>query len=90
MPKKQVLRAFQDIFKMRKFQINDDILFMMNIESLKEFKNKFPSVTFFSRFLASTEFFNGRTFISLAKIFGVSSTTMAIRLEELELIDYPQ
>ena len=39
-----------------------------------------------AKLLADSESYNGVRFISLANQFRVSTTTMAIRLEELELV----
>lgn len=90
MPGKQIMRAFNDLFGMKKFILNNDTLFIMNLKSHSEFRSKFKNQEQLSRFFASTEFFNGRGFESMAKIFNVSIETMAIRLKELNLVLYPK
>lgn len=88
MPAKQVEKAFQDIFKMEKFLINDDTKFLLNLTSYEGFKKKYKNIRGLTRYFASTETFDRRNFQSLAKLFGVSVETMAIRLEELNLVEF--
>lgn len=85
MPKKIVIKQFQGQFYVNKFEVNTNtaILFGMRLSELRE---KCKTVRDLSRLLASTEFYNGIFFPSLATQFQVSTETMAIRLEELKLV----
>ncbi|MBX2968271.1 MAG: cyclodeaminase/cyclohydrolase family protein [Cyclobacteriaceae bacterium] len=88
MPKKQVEAVFKELFLLKKFIITDDSVFALNQKSVSEFREKCHDLRGLARFIAAAELFQGRTFQSLAKIFKVSIETMAIRLEELELVEF--
>ena len=88
MPQKQIVRSFQDLFSMNRFLINEDSVFALNGGSLSAFKLKCRNLRDLSRAIASAESFYGTPFQSMAEIFNVSIEAMAIRLEELDLIEY--
>ncbi len=90
LPKRQVEAIFLELFILKKFIITDDTVFALNQKNVKvsEFRVKCKDLRGLSRFIAENEHFNGRTFKSLSKIFHVSVETMAIRLEELELVEF--
>lgn len=87
MPSRQVKSIFTFLFQSEKFTINEDTAFALN-ERTSDLRKKFRNLREFSRYLASVEFFSNRPFKSIAKQFGVSVEPMAIRLEELKLIEF--
>jgi Zn-dependent peptidase ImmA (M78 family)/formiminotetrahydrofolate cyclodeaminase len=87
MPKKQVLKTFTSIFLTQKFVINDETAFAFKLRSVDELVKECSSLRGLSRKLASVESYNGKHFTSIAKRFNVSVETMAIRLEELDLLE---
>lgn len=88
MPKKQVRKLFQEIFNMEKFFLNEDNVFALTGGSVSSFRSKCKSLRELSRIIASAESFYGTPFKSMAEIFNVSVEAMAIRLEELALIEF--
>jgi len=60
----------------------------MREQDVKIFKEKCKNLRGLSRLLAATTIYAGKPFTPLSKIFGVSNETMAIRLEELGLIEF--
>ena len=87
MPKKQTLRVFQDLFLTEKFIVNDDTAFALNEGSAGAVKAKCKDLRGLARIIASAEYYNGKNFPSISKQFRVSVEAMAIRLEELELLE---
>lgn len=85
MPRKIVTQQFGQLFYTKKFEINTNTAILLGMR-LSELRKKCRTVRDLSRLLASTEFYNNRFFPSLAKQFQVSTETMAIRLEELQLV----
>ncbi len=87
LPAKYVTRAFETTFLVKGFfPFNDNTAFWLcpdNPDSVLRPHNPRER----SMALASTESYGGKHFLSLAKRFRVSATTMAIRLEELGLIE---
>jgi Zn-dependent peptidase ImmA (M78 family) len=88
MPKKQVQNYFEELFKLEKFVINERTAIALGKGRSTEMRVKYQDLRSLSKLIATTEHFDGRSFLSLAKIFNVSVEAMAIRLEELELVDY--
>jgi formiminotetrahydrofolate cyclodeaminase/Zn-dependent peptidase ImmA (M78 family) len=88
MPKKQVRGLFQGIYNMERFSLNEDNIFALTGGSLKSFIAKCRNLRELSRFIASAESLYGSPFRSMAEVFNVSIEAMAIRLEELELIEF--
>lgn len=87
MPAKLVRERFTAAFKTERFISTDDTSFALCCLSLDEFQVKYTTQRSRSRLLASTESYSGRHFTSLATQFRVSVEAMAIRLEELNLLD---
>ena len=88
MPSKHVRRVFKDFFKVeKKFHVNEDTVFYLNFGSVEELKSKCKDLHSLARTLASTESYGGQNFDSMARCFKVSDEAMAIRLEELELLE---
>lgn len=87
MPERLVRSAFENAFKAREFILNEDTAFALNAGDLESLRATCPEVRDLSRLLASTTRYDGVQFYSLAEQFGVSVKAMAIRLEELNLIE---
>jgi Zn-dependent peptidase ImmA (M78 family) len=85
MPASTVRAIFQEVFAMEKFVINIDRVFKVGGGSVEQFTQKHPNLRSLSRFVAR---YKRGTFQPLHKIFGVSAEAMAIRLEELALVQY--
>lgn len=88
MPTKGVRSIFGGLFDTQNFVINESTAVALNSGSVNALRARCQNIRGLSRFLASTEYYGGKSFNSLAKIFGVSVETMAIRLEELNLLDF--
>lgn len=86
MPRKLVEAIFEKFFLTNKFFLNEETAFALGLSDFMKIKEKVKSHRQLSRILASTEYYNGLHFISLAKQFRVSNEAMAIRLEELDLL----
>ena len=88
MPEKLVRKRFQQFFFCKKFVFDDNTIFALNRSDCPDLYRKGrETIRPRSRTLASATVYNGRHFVSLADQFHVSVETMAIRLEELELIE---
>ena len=87
MPSKDVRRIFHDLFQIEKFHITDDTAFNLISGSVEELKAKCKDLRSLAYTLASTESYGGLNFKSMAQRFKVSNEAMAIRLEELELLE---
>lgn len=88
MPAKLVEDIFFEIFQTDKFKINESSVLAIRGNSVSTLRKRCQDKRGLSRLLATTEYYGGKTFISLSKIFKVSIETMAIRLEELDLVDF--
>jgi Zn-dependent peptidase ImmA (M78 family) len=88
MPKKLVKGLFKQLFLTDKFTINENTVFALNERSVSVFMRERKDLRGLTKFLASAEHFAGESFRSMAEIFQVSVETMAIRLEELELVEF--
>lgn len=69
------------------FSFNEDRVFALTQGTSEAFKKKYGSRHDRPKLLSSSEQFNGKHFRSLAKQFKVSVGAMAIRLEELKLLE---
>lgn len=87
MPRKAVIKAFEETFDIdTPFIFTDNTAFRLqpgNHDVLMREGDKHDRAVA----LASAQSYGGRPFFSLAKQFGVSVSSMAIRLEELELFE---
>ena len=88
MPRKLVESKFEDLFLMKKFKVDEETVFALTAGSVSDFKEKYKELRDFSEFLAVAEYFNGKHFYSISKQFRVSAGAMAIRLEELKLVEF--
>ena len=87
MPEKQVRKVFKKMFKTSCFTLTDDTAFALTTGTLESIQNECRSLRDLTRLVASTERYNGIEYKSLAKQFNVSIEALAIRLEELKLVD---
>lgn len=89
MPAKAVKKAFELGFEMPRFELNQG-----NFDALRTrvdfftFKLRCENRRGLARYIAGAEYFGGNTFVPLANLFRVSIETMAIRLEELDLVSF--
>jgi formiminotetrahydrofolate cyclodeaminase/Zn-dependent peptidase ImmA (M78 family) len=88
MPEKQVKKLFQEIFLIEKFFPNEDNVFALTGGSLSSFRSNCRNLRELSRIIASAESLYGNPFKSMAEVFNVSIGAMAIRLEELGLVEF--
>ena len=88
MPKKIVVQLFQELFQTDQFAINEENARLLTSGSAYELRKKIRTKRDLSRTIARCEYYNFRPFKSMAKIFQVSTEAMAIRLEELNLVNF--
>lgn len=88
MPSKLVEDIFFKIFEMPKFVINENTVLAIRAGSISALRERCQNLRGLARFLASTDYYGGKSFNTLAKIFSVSIETMAIRLEELGFLEF--
>lgn len=86
MPSKLVTDRFVSIFGPPPFILSDTTAFALLGKSPEATLKKLRSLRELARLLARTDRYNGRQVIPLASQFGVSLETMAIRIEELLLL----
>jgi len=88
MPEKQVVSSFQRIFQTNRLNIDAQTVVWLNQGTVGSFRAKCKDLRGFSRVIAEAEFFKGNSFNSLSKEYRVSVEAMAIRLEELRLLEF--
>jgi Zn-dependent peptidase ImmA (M78 family) len=88
MPSKLVEDAFFEIFETVKFTINEASVLAIRAGNIDILKRRSQNKRGLARILSVSEYYGGKTFNSLTKIFKVSTETMAIRLEELDLLEF--
>jgi len=89
MPAKLVKSRFVELFGTDNFSLTEESAFALSCSSLMDMKKTHKTLRNISRLLAGTKSYGGRNFHSLADQFRVSVEAMAIRLEELALIERP-
>lgn len=88
MPEKLIRQRFQGLFLCEKFVFDDDTIFALSQRDSDDLYRKGKkTLRLRSRTLASATVYNSRHFDCMADQFRVSVETMAIRFEELELIE---
>jgi formiminotetrahydrofolate cyclodeaminase len=85
MPSKLVKKQFQQLFLSTRIGLNTSTALALGMR-ITDLRDKCKSDRDLSKIIASTEQFGSVSFPSLAQQFEVSNETMAIRLEELELV----
>lgn len=88
MPRKDVIKQFASRFETLSFSINEQTSFNLTRRDISYLRKDCKNLRELSRKLASAEFYNGHSFPSMAERFNVSVQAMAIRLEELNLLEY--
>lgn len=88
MPKKQVRELFEQRFLTKKFFIDQNTTFNLTKNNITKLRKECKNLRGLSRKLASAESFGNEFFISIAETFNVSVEAMAIRLEEIGLLEY--
>lgn len=89
MPEPHMRKYFADRFLASNLRLDDEaVAYALCGTSTDNIRSRYRSKRSIAIFVAGTECFNGNYFQSLASLFRVTRTAMAIRLEELELIDY--
>lgn len=88
MPKKDVIKQFLLRFRTSSFSINEQTSFNLTRKNVSDLKRECKNLREFSRKLSSVESYDGERFESLAQRFNVSIQAMAIRLEQLNLVEY--
>lgn len=86
MPRKLVTQQFLLRF-LKTFDLDEETAYALLGKPSWFVRELLPTRRHISRTLASATQFNGCNFVSLSEYFGVSVETMAIRLEELHLIE---
>jgi len=90
MPAKLVKSRFVELFGTERFTLTESAAFALTCSSLVNAKNKYKTRRDISRLLAGAKSYGGRNVYSLADQFRVSVEAMAIRLEELSVIQKPE
>lgn len=88
MPTKLVKSTFARLFLTEHFRITEQTTFALNEQSVQALRNKCKNLRGLARLLAETTSYNGAYFYPLFKQFKVSTEAMAIRLEEIALLDF--
>lgn len=88
MPTKAIVITFQQRFVTQKFVIDESTALALGAKNVWNLRDQCENMRGLARLLASVDYYDGKRFNSLAKTFGVSVETMAIRLEELSLLDF--
>ena len=88
MPKKIVIQLFSELFQMKRFVLNTETALLLTNRPLYELRKTVKTKRDLSRIVANCEYYNFKRFISLSQTFQVSAEAMAIRLEELDLIEF--
>ncbi|MBU2266878.1 MAG: ImmA/IrrE family metallo-endopeptidase, partial [Bacteroidetes bacterium] len=89
MPSKIVTEVFHELFLVEKFTINPDTAFYLTQDGAEnKLRDQCKNLRGLSRKLASTDSYRGKSFNSISKLFNVSDEAMAIRLEELNLVEF--
>jgi Zn-dependent peptidase ImmA (M78 family) len=87
MPEKLVKKWFKRLFRTECFALTEATMFALWGSDSMKLEARCNTRRALSRILASAERYNGVRFVSLANQFRVSNEAMAIRLEELDLVD---
>lgn len=86
MPEKLLRRCFVQVFGATPFKLADETAFALDPSDPIGLIHRCRTPRDLSKLLAGAEYFNGKHINSLAGRFRVSVETMAIRIEELQLI----
>lgn len=87
MPESVMREIFRGIFGSDQFVVSNNTAFAIGAQNAGQLLRECPSIRDLSQRLAKTGMFASRPVRSIAEIFGVSYGAMAIRIEELQMID---
>ena len=88
MPTRQIKEVFQEWFSTQKFTIDENTAFNLIKNRPSILKDRCKNLRGLSKRLASAEYFGPTPLTPMSKLFNVSVEAMAIRLEELELLEF--
>jgi formiminotetrahydrofolate cyclodeaminase len=88
MPAKIVKAAFFEIFETENLRIDEGLSLALGAGSVAEIRAKCKDQHGFAMFIAQAGRYASKSFNPMAKIFGVSTGAMAIRLIELDLVTF--
>ncbi len=88
MPEQLLREHFYWTFRTDQFDLNEATAFALNRANLCDILTQWKSRRHGARILAKATHFDGSYFEPLYERFGVSTEAMAIRLEELDLLDF--
>lgn len=88
LPDKRVREIFKYIFKVDRIEVNEHSAYAIANCSLYELRKRIKNRRQLSRSIAKSSFYNLTPHNPIHKIFNVSIEAMAIRLEELNLVEY--
>lgn len=86
MPKKMVTKSFSELFGTDKFLLNELTSFALISSSIVKAETRFPDKKSLALYLAKCNRFNAKSIVPMHERFGVSAGAMAIRFEELNLV----
>jgi Zn-dependent peptidase ImmA (M78 family) len=89
MPRKQVQSKFLAIFGTPKFEINQKTAEALMLDDVHTLLSETRNRRGLARLIAETAQIGSRRVYSLAELFGVSTEAMAIRLEEVGIVEFP-
>lgn len=87
MPESVMREVFSGLFRSEQFVVSNASAFALGAQNSGQLLRECPTIRDLSLRLAKTRMFASRPVRSISEIFGVSNAAMAIRIEELELID---
>ena len=87
MPKKQIIKEFINRFQTDKFLINELTAFNLIKAGPDKLKSEVKDIRGLARKLADSERYENHSFEAMTKIFNVSTEAMAIRFQEISLIE---
>lgn len=87
MPARLLLRRFSEYFGTDVFQLNEDSVFGLRLGTVDQAQRRIRTRREVALAVATASSFMGIAFEPLSRFFRVSPTAMAIRLEEVGLID---
>lgn len=87
LPARLLLGIFRDRFGMNVFRLNEDTVFGLRLGTIDQAQRRMRTRRDVSLAVATASSFMGAAFEPLSRFFRVSPTAMAIRLEEVGLVD---
>lgn len=87
MPENLLRKRFRQFFLCDKFALNEDTIFALDPAGSMRLQDRNKTLRELTRIIANTDSYNGVRFQPLADQFYVSVEAMAIRLEELVLVE---